>query len=88
MPTLLRAPWLAWSGKTALAASFWTLHRSLRTAQCVLYTHRAGWELCLLGEHGFPRSRVCRTVDQVIGTSEEWKATLVWDGWAAANVAR
>jgi hypothetical protein len=88
MPTLLRAPWLVWSGRTALAATFWTLHRSLRTAQCVLYTHRFGWELCLLGEHAFPRSHVCRTIDEVSDTRDEWKATLVWDGWAVANVAR
>jgi hypothetical protein len=88
MTALLIAPWLAWSGRTALAATFWTLQRSLRTAQCVLYTHRAGWELCLVGEHGFPRSHVCRTVDEVFDTSGEWKAVLVWDGWAAANFAR
>jgi hypothetical protein len=88
MPTLLCAPWLIWSGRTALAATFWTLHRAPRIAQCVLYTHRLGWELCLLGEHAFPRSRVCRTAEEVTETRDEWKAILVWDGWAASSVAR
>lgn len=82
MLTLLRTSWLT------LAATFWTLHRSRRTAQCVLYTHRLGWELCLLGEHAFPRSHVCRTADEVTDTRDAWKAVLLWDGWAAAHVAR
>jgi hypothetical protein len=87
MPTLLRTPWLAWSGRTVLASTFWTLHRSLRTAHCVLYTHRLGWELCLLGEHAFPRSHVCHTENEVMQTRDEWKAMLLWDGWAAAPEA-
>jgi hypothetical protein len=79
--TLLLTTWPSWTGRVELATVFWTLHRSLRTAQCVLYTHPSGWELCLHGEHDFPRSMVCRTAAEVVDRRDSWRATLVRDGW-------
>jgi hypothetical protein len=81
--TLPLEPWARWTGTPALAATFWTLHRQDRTAQCVLYTHASGWELCLQGEHSFPRAQVCRTAEKVIETREALKAELLRDGWLA-----
>jgi hypothetical protein len=84
MRTSALAPWVAWSGKPALATTFWTLHLENDTAQCVLYTHARGWELCLQGEHRFARSRVCRTAKKVMQTHEAWKVRLLRKGWRPA----
>jgi hypothetical protein len=84
MTGLPHAPWIAWTGKPALAKTFWTLHQEARTAQCVLYTHVTGWELCLQGEHRYARSEVCRNPKKVVQTHERWKMRLLRDGWRRA----
>jgi hypothetical protein len=70
--------------RPSLVTTYWTLHRPGRTAQCVLYTHGAEWELSLQGEHSFPRSRICLTREDVVARQEQWKATLERDGWRAS----
>ena len=59
----------------------WTMRLAKRAVRLALYTHALGWELRLEGPHGFPRSRICRTKDEVVAVAERWRQTLEVDGW-------
>jgi hypothetical protein len=48
---------------------------------CRLMTHELGWELRLEVAGSLQRSQVCRTQDDVLDTSEQWKAAMIEKGW-------
>jgi hypothetical protein len=50
-------------------------------AACRLVTHALGWELRLEVVGSLQRSEVCRTQDEVLDTSEQWKAAMIEKGW-------
>ena len=55
--------------------------RSLE-AICRLLSHQFGWELRLEINGDLHRSEVCRTSDQVLETTEQWKAAMIGKGWS------
>jgi len=50
-------------------------------AACRLVTHALGWELRLEVAGSLQRSQVCRSQDEVLDTSEQWKAAMMEKGW-------
>lgn len=71
-----------WTGIPVLIGVGWTMRRPRRAAvRLALYSHARGWELRLEGQHAFPRSRICRTSDEVHVTAEDWRQMLEVDGW-------
>ena len=51
-------------------------------AACRLVTHALGWELRLEVAGSLQRSHVCRSQDEVLDVSEQWKAAMVEKGWS------
>jgi hypothetical protein len=78
---LQRADWL---GQVRLGNAF-TLHKQSADqsleAVCRLVTDHFGSELRLEINGDLHRSEVCPTSDQVLDTSERWKAALLEKGW-------
>jgi hypothetical protein len=74
-----------WNGTPIKGGDLFTLRRQregeLRVAVCAVWTHTFGWELRLLGDSAFRRSRICRDHDQLLETMELWKTVLVVSGW-------
>ena len=50
-------------------------------AVCSLVTHQFGWELRLEVAGSLQRSQVCRTQDDVLEVSDQWRGALVEKGW-------
>jgi GTP cyclohydrolase II len=50
-------------------------------AACRLVTPARGWELRLAVAGSLQRSQICRTQDEVLDTSEQWKAAMIDTGW-------
>jgi hypothetical protein len=48
-----------------------------------MYSHEFGWELRLESEDVdmFPRTKVCRSEDEVLETQETWRRLLETKGW-------
>ncbi len=51
-------------------------------AICWLRTHVLGWELVLNVNGNLQRSEVCRSQDELLDLTEQWKRTLESRGWA------
>jgi hypothetical protein len=48
---------------------------------CELWSHEFGWELRLVVDGGeLTRSQVCRSQDEVLDVTEQWKAAMVGKG--------
>lgn len=45
-------------------------------------THPLGWELRLEVAGSLHRSQVCRSQDEALDTSEQWKTAMIEKGWA------
>ena len=58
----------------------WTLRKGEKRAQCVPVSHELGWEPRLMTTD-LLRSQVCRSSDEVLDTSEKWKAAMLEKGW-------
>jgi hypothetical protein len=64
----------------------WRLHKSgcgrQREAVLEFRTHPLGWELQLVIDGGeLQRSHVCRSKDEILDITEQWKAAMVGKGW-------
>lgn len=72
-----------WDGKPIYLSDTFRLKKGDRTATCELWTHEFGWELRLkTGVAGeLPRTQVCRSEEEVLSTTEQWKAAMVERGW-------
>lgn len=75
-----------WRGEPYKVGDLFRLHKAKAGEQleaaCRLFTHQLGWELQLELAGSLQRSQVCRTQDEVLDTSEQWKAAMVEKGWA------
>lgn len=57
------------------------LTKGAKVAECELWSHQLGWELRLMAGGQFLQSQVCRTQDEVLDTSDAWKAGMAPKGW-------
>jgi hypothetical protein len=48
---------------------------------CHLQTHQFGWEVVLTVNSSLQRSQVCRSQDEVLDTTERWRAAMIDKGW-------
>jgi hypothetical protein len=73
-----------WYGTPIALGELFILHKARRLAKCMLWTHQFGWELRLVvGSHlEVQQTQVCRTQDEVLDTSEQWKVAMVEKGWS------
>jgi hypothetical protein len=83
-PQVLQRP--EWNGEPKAVGDMFRLHKDrcgqqLETA-CRLTTHQLGWELRLEIAGSLQRSQVCRTQDEVLDTSEQWKVAMIEKDWA------
>jgi hypothetical protein len=74
-----------WRGDPFAVGDLFRLHKDKAGQQleaaCRLVTHQLGWELRLEVAGSLQRSQVCRTQDEVLDTSDEWKAAMIEKGW-------
>lgn len=56
-------------------------HSAVLEASCRLLSHPLGWELQLEVAGSLQRSQVCRSQDEVLITSDQWKAAMLQSGW-------
>jgi hypothetical protein len=75
-----------WRGDPFDVGDLFRLHKDKSGRQleaaCRLVTHQLGWELRLEIAGSLQRSQVCRTQDEVLDTSDEWKAAMIEKGWS------
>ena len=75
-----------WFGEPAALGRAFTLHKSRCGQQleavCRLVSHQLGWELRLEVNGDLQRSEVCRSTDEVLTRSEQWKAAMIEKGWS------
>jgi hypothetical protein len=75
-----------WHGEPYKVGDLFRLHRQSGGEKievtCGLQTHVFGWELRLEIAGSLHRSQVCRSQDEVLDTSEQWKAAIIEKGWA------
>jgi len=78
-----------WHGSPVHLAELFLVRKNHVEARCVLRSHQVGWELCLqVGlNRDFLQTKVCRTQDEVLNTSEQWKAEMIGKGWQASSRA-
>lgn len=50
-------------------------------AACRVVTHPLGWELRLEIAGSVQRSQVCRSHDEVLETSDQWKLAMIENTW-------
>ena len=70
-----------WNGKPTKQGDTFRLTKGPRQAVCELWTDGLGWELRLLAVGELLQSQVCRSEDEVLETSDAWKAALISKGW-------
>lgn len=74
-----------WNGEPFAVGDLFRLHKDKAgrplEAACRLVTHQLGWELRLEVAGSLQRSQVCRSQDDVLDTSEQWKAAMIEKGW-------
>lgn len=56
------------------------LRKGDKTARCFLVSHQLGWELRLMTTD-LVRSQVCRSLDEILETVDEWEAAMRAKGW-------
>jgi hypothetical protein len=70
-----------WNGEPFVVDDLFTLTKGTRTAHCTLQSHPLGMELRLFAGSELLQSQVCRNQDDVLTTSERWKAAMQEKGW-------
>jgi hypothetical protein len=74
-----------WHGEPKALGDTFRLHKDRGgqplEAACRLVTHQLGWELRLEIAGSLQRSQVCRTQEDVLDTTEQWKAAMLEKGW-------
>jgi hypothetical protein len=75
-----------WSGDVVPLGEGFRLHKERCGRQleaiCHLQTHQFGWEVVLTVNASLQRSQVCRSQDDVLDTTERWRAAMVEKGWS------
>jgi hypothetical protein len=72
-----------WYGEPKELGDLFRLSRNGRSARAALWSHQLGWEIRVLVGRQLEtvRSQVCRSQDEVLGTAEQWEATMIAQGW-------
>jgi hypothetical protein len=74
-----------WSGEPVEQGHLFHVHKhrgdKRLDAICRLMSHQFGWEVILDVNGELQRSQVCRSQDEVLTTSEQWKAAMIENGW-------
>jgi hypothetical protein len=72
-----------WHGSPIDLSDVFILKKNGRESRCKLRTHQFGWELVLfVGCHAeIVQSQVCRSQDDVLTISAQWKAAMLVKGW-------
>ena len=75
-----------WTGDPQPLGDLFRLHKSKCSQQlegvCRVVTHQLGWELRLEVAGSLQMSRVCRSQDDVLDTSAQWKTAMIEKGWS------
>ena len=72
-----------WTGRAKRVAQWWTVYNGDCSVTCGLYTHPLGGELrCELDGEAFA-VRPSWNLQELLGTSQQWKAWLEKTGWVA-----
>ena len=83
-PTPHRGSW-DWNGHPVQLGYAFRVHRRrgdrVLEAGCSLQSYVFGWELVLTVNRLLSGSRVCRTLDELLDISEDWRAATVSVGW-------
>lgn len=74
---------LAWNGVPSDLGELFHLVKNNLPARAVLRTHQFGWELLVfVGQQQEALwRRVCQSREEVISTGEQWKASMLANGW-------
>jgi hypothetical protein len=72
-----------WHGTQVALGEQFILHKNLREAKAVLFTHLLGWEVRLIvgAQLEVVQTQVCRTQEELFTTVEQWKAAMGEKGW-------
>lgn len=72
-----------WHGSPVHLGELFMMRKNNVEARCILRSHQLGWELCLqIGlARDFPQTQVCRSQDEVIDTTAQWKAAMIVKSW-------
>lgn len=71
-----------WTGDAKKLSDVFTMTKAGKSATCALWSHQFGWELRLtVGTEDLPRTQVCRSQEDVLSTTEQWKAAMTEKGW-------
>jgi hypothetical protein len=66
-----------WSGVPRKQGDTFRLSKGTKTAECELWSHLLGWELRLMAAGEFLQSQVCRSQEEVVDTSDQWKVAMI-----------
>lgn len=67
----------------------WTLVKDRRAALCEVWSHKLGFELRLMiSGDDLPRTRVCRSQEELIAFQESWRQALEEQGWKTIDDAK
>ena len=67
--------------KVQILGDMWTASKGDKALRVQLRTHPMGWELRAFVGLDMHRSQVCKAEDEVLSTSDNWKAEAVTKGW-------
>jgi hypothetical protein len=72
-----------WYGEPKALGELFTLRKVNTIATCQLWSHQFGFELRLVmsPQAELLRSQVCRSDEEILTASEQWKAALIEKGW-------
>jgi hypothetical protein len=72
-----------WRGTPHEVGQYFVLRKNRREAKAMIFTHPVGWEVRLfVGAQLEPvQTQTCRTQEELCGTAERWKASLMDQGW-------
>lgn len=74
-----------WDGSARELGYLFRLHRDSCGRQleavCRLMSHQLGWEVRLEVAGNLHRSQVCRSQDEVLDTSDQWKVAMTEKAW-------
>ena len=72
-----------WYGSPVDLGELFILKKNRRRATCKLRSHQFGWELRLFigSQDDVVQTQVCRSQDEVLDTSDQWKAAMIEKGW-------
>ena len=70
-----------WNHQPRRQGETFCLRKGRLTAECELWSHPLRWELRLDAGKEFMQTAVCKSQDEVLSTSENWKAAMQAKGW-------